>query len=505
VTSTAATSSSSVVGRMIVLIGGPMTVDDGSRLDSRQPIKGDVTSRITRKALASSWLWWSTVSSLATPLLDAEGPDACALIIGQRSIVDLRPDGFMKRSGLRGFLQGGVDELRILRTSMDEPLPEGYQEVTILRGVDGSSLGTVGIQKGKLGRRWQLLNGNEYYLTLGGRNFDASVVIDTDLVVGSDSEPTALSFQAFEERPFSDGAAIILPHTHSAERFFRGYVDWVRSDKPMVSAAIESASPNEWDPTAPPDPICYTHPVPIEADFQITALIQEGQWRDPSDLEAARSLLQARFDLNLGIWDLVQNPLLRRTLLHSKPTSVVPVGLSPVPTGAAARAAATVTTKLDSRAQAAEALRMLKRRMKPLRAEGWTLIGAGDLKLPLTDRLRRSPFETDAKPAALLWLSLHIGKRQTSISAATSLYNDIDLQSYVGARKGALEEIAGSELQELDRRWPVLWKADGGWADEVDWKMRVNGLASNTSGWVSLFEQLSVECRAVQARRFARE
>ena len=29
------------VGTRIILIGGPMTVDDGSTLDSRQPVTGD--------------------------------------------------------------------------------------------------------------------------------------------------------------------------------------------------------------------------------------------------------------------------------------------------------------------------------------------------------------------------------------------------------------------------------------------------------------------------------
>ena len=73
-----------------------------------------------------------------------------------------------------------------------------------------------------------------------------------------------------------------------------------------------------------PDPIAYTCPVPVQADFTVTGLVQNGEWQDPSDLEAARSLLQASDDLKIGIWDLVGNATLRRTLLEAVPSAPPP-------------------------------------------------------------------------------------------------------------------------------------------------------------------------------------
>ena len=77
----------------IILVGGRMTVDDGSTLDSRQPIRGDPWSVVTNNSLATSLLWWTTIASLVDRLLEAASQsDPFALVIGSRSIVEVRPD-----------------------------------------------------------------------------------------------------------------------------------------------------------------------------------------------------------------------------------------------------------------------------------------------------------------------------------------------------------------------------------------------------------------------------
>lgn len=70
----------------------------------------------------------------------------------------------------------------------------------------------------------------------------------------------------------------------------------------------------------------------------MTGLIKDGLWQDPSDLEAARALLQARFDLRIGIWDLASNPTLRKTLLDGQPSTPAPADPVPIPNAAAGRA-----------------------------------------------------------------------------------------------------------------------------------------------------------------------
>ncbi len=114
------------IGRTIILIGGPMTVDDGSTLDSRQPVTGDPGSSVRLDSLASSLLWWTTVSSLVGQILDSAGDDPYALVIGNRSVVELRQDGRLRRLGLRSILSGGTSTVELIRTHRHEPLPAGY-------------------------------------------------------------------------------------------------------------------------------------------------------------------------------------------------------------------------------------------------------------------------------------------------------------------------------------------------------------------------------------------
>src|SRR5215204_481596 len=149
-------------GPTVALVGGRMTVDDGSILDSRQQVEGDPESRVTRNSLANSLLWWTTTSSLVEPLLDTTGAESFALVIGPRSVVELRHDGTLRRTRLRSLLRGGTSTVELVRTSVDEPLPDGYDEVTTIRASNGQSLGTVGISPGPAGRRWRFLDGNEY-------------------------------------------------------------------------------------------------------------------------------------------------------------------------------------------------------------------------------------------------------------------------------------------------------------------------------------------------------
>lgn len=59
--------------------------------------------------------------------------------------------------------------------------------------------------------------------------------------------------------------------------------------------------------------------VPIEAEFSVTGVVENGAWGDAAGFESARSLLETRYDLKLGLWDLVRNPVLRATVLESTP------------------------------------------------------------------------------------------------------------------------------------------------------------------------------------------
>ena len=372
----------------IILVGGPMTVDDGSSLDSRQPVAGDPASHVTHSSLATSHLWWFATSSLVGRLLDSAGESSFALLIGNRSVVELRPDEMLRRTGLRSVLPGGTSKLELIRTSFDETLPDGYTQSRRLQNWSGEVMGTVGFKTGDPDCRWRFLQGNEFYLSVAGKDIGASVVIDTSETITGGDRLVSGVYAAFEQRRlYAVDSILVMPHTHRTESLIRGYLAWVRAGRPDTA---EPAAPSPPPGTPPPNPIHYTCPVPVQAEFGVTGLVRHDQWCDPSDVEAARALLQARYDLKIGIWDLVGNPTLRRTLLASTPHVPTPTHSAPVPAGAAQRAQKRVAEKAAERSEEERALHSITAHLHPLEVLGWNRSGnAGNaMVLPLTSIFR---------------------------------------------------------------------------------------------------------------------
>ncbi|WP_406122349.1 hypothetical protein OHQ89_10005 [Streptomyces canus] len=489
-------------GPMIILIGGPMTVDDGSSLDSRQPVAEDTTSHVTHASLATSLLWWLTASSLVGRLLDSAGASAFALLVGQRSVVELRHDGSLRRTGLRAVLPGGTTELDLIRTSFDEPLPETYTETHRLESWNGTVMGTVGFKTKAPSRRWRFLKGSEFYLDRAGERIGAAVLIDTSETLTQVGDLLPGRYAEFEKRRLTgDNSVLVMPHTHRSESLVRGYLAWVRGGRPAAEKI--SAPVTTWDPTAPPDPVHYTCPVPIEAQFGVTGLVQDGEWRDPSDLEAARALLQARYDLKIGIWDLVGNPTLRSALLSSTLQAPAPAEVAPIPAGAAQRAQKRVTARTIEKAEAEHSLNQIATSFGPLEVQGWKRPAErrGFMRLPLTDDYPRWPGDD---PFPLVQLEFEISKRQSSVSVSTILYNQVDVSQYVTDRRETFESIAAPDRCQLGNSRPILWRALGGWADDVDWLQRTTALAEHTRRWRAALQELCSQCRHAHAKKFQR-
>ena len=246
------------VGTRIILIGGPMTVDDGSTLDSRQPVTGDPACNVTRSSLATSLLWWITASSLVGQILDSAGDDPYALVIGNRSVVELRQDGRLRRLGLRSILSGGTSTVELIRTHRHEPLPAGYiyddSMSQLFPGGEG-----VGFSLGEPGQRWRFLSGLDFYMPWAGPKLGATVIVDTsETLLGSsetDAGPSAgiaWFFKRLEKhRLYSDDIMLVMPHTYRTESIFRGYVEWVNAGRPSQFLLDLGGPRTKWDPTAP--------------------------------------------------------------------------------------------------------------------------------------------------------------------------------------------------------------------------------------------------------------
>jgi len=327
----------------IILIGGPFTADTGETLDSRQPFVDDPASAIAQNALAGSELWWLTAASLVMPLLAAEGTRSAATVSGPRSVVSLKPDGTLRRRRLGSVLPGGVRPKQ----------PEG---------------------------RWQLVD-------MGGlwQGGDTRVVVDAWGLFWRNAL-CLNSFKDFELYWVTDRNQIVIgPHTSAATRYFDGYVQWVADGRPTGDSGASLPNPDHL--LSANTPLV----VPIESDFAVTALVQNGVWKDAAPVEAARALLRARFDLKLGFWDLVNNDILRATLLKSVPSVTPPTTAAPMTVGALKRYQARQDSLSDERKQYDAYCDALAGVVASLDDLGWSSALVGQSKQ--VSRFRRSlPF-----------------------------------------------------------------------------------------------------------------
>lgn len=130
----------------IVLIGGEMTLEDGSVVDSRQPADPQMLIAM-QKALTSCPEWWATVESIVIPTLDdSKGGFA---FTHQLSLARVGQDGRLRRTRLPRYprQQGAYDYIYNPRTLKDAKNNRPFQSHarividslgSIVRNADGS-------------------------------------------------------------------------------------------------------------------------------------------------------------------------------------------------------------------------------------------------------------------------------------------------------------------------------------------------------------------------------
>ena len=244
-------------GPTVILIGGPITADDGTTLDSRQPMDGDLSSEVIRSSLAGSLLWWITATSVVSSILDSAADDAFALIIGNRSVTDLRQDGTLKRTSLRSFLPGATTNTELIR-SADQPLPARYTPVP--ESPFGHVNGTLGVDRGQAGRRWRFFNGNDFYLPHTGPLISPAVIIDTSKSLMDGAEVNARQLENLHHARFlNSNTVLVLPQARRAQALITAHHQWtarrwygpsgaeadapVGSGRPTRSDALHRSSP----------------------------------------------------------------------------------------------------------------------------------------------------------------------------------------------------------------------------------------------------------------------
>jgi hypothetical protein len=424
-------------GQTIILVGGTLTTDDGATFDSRQTMDDDPRAQVAYRSLATSTAWWMTVVSLVNPLVRAVG-HGFAAVEGPHYVYELRGDGAVTKVNLNALLGMGQ--------------PRSWWRFT------------------KREPRVPAVSGRARYLS-------TSVLVDTSHA-GEAYWAMLKSFRARER--WNPNLIFVVPHTRWTEEFFRRFA-LAGHPEDDFGLLYQESPPQKGVRGAPLDPMQFTAVVPLEADFKVTGLIRSGEWVDHSGLEAARLLLQTRFDLELGIWDLADNSTLRRTLLKAEPPDPASTESAPMPASAVRRAHTSVAADDEAWGEWAT-------RLAPLLNLGWQRRGRTgvNIRLPLVEHDPPTLF-----PILQLWLSL--GRKQCIVRMQTTAR--LDMAAFCEDHRTELEEIAGDAATLLNTKQPVIWQVVGGRADEVDWDVRVRTLAEHTSKWVQVFSQLAQECR----------
>jgi len=457
-----------------------MSLDGGELLDSRQPLDSDEGSLVAHRTLAGSVLWWRVALSVAAPTLDDMGEGAHGVIIGGQSLKELRSDGAVVRRALRGLLRGRAVSVDTVPGARHQEVPEGY-----------TNLGSIAYRVTDPAATWQIIGFDMVGIATDGQ---AAVIIDTGTWPYAGHRP---DHAEFERARLGGVGLLILPHTPRTEQYVRSYSSWLcAGDGPLQGREIEGARER---PDRPEFRLHRVQPVPLSAEFAVTGWVEGGEWRDPSDLEAARTLLAARYDLKLGLWDLARNSTLRDALLHPSPVEPVAPGVAPLPATAVSRAKVLAGELRSHQTERRESKETIGAKLANF---GWVTRGhetGAEITLPLREWVGK--FE----PFTLLYLTLSITERRCAVSVADGMDGQMTATGrYVTKHWRSLAEIAAPDTC-LAREGRTLWRCAGGWADALDWEERVAAIGTRTKAWFHLFAALGEELADRQGRAEARE
>lgn len=450
-----------------------MTVDGGATMDSRQLVQDDPWSLVSQLALTGSMLWWRTVLSVVNPILIESGEDAFCYVVGGKSVKELRSDGSLTQRRLTAVLSGGSTDVEFDRPWEEHPLPEGFVPH-----------GNIGYKVDASGKRW-VFSGIDRPPYTVAEAIGAKAVIDQrtwPYASRSDKD----NFSDFESaRLFSD-VVLVLPHTPAIARYLESYVEWVVGGRRGLGHHAQpprTSDPEHWQE------LRNSVPVPLSAEFKVTGVIQGGVWTDAADFEAARSLLESRYDLKLGFWDLVGNAVLRQAMLDSTPISAAPAEPAAVPAAARARAAKRADAAANEVAARTQSKEAIAKRLEPY---GWEQ-GHG-ITYTLVD------WKGQVEDRVLLYMTLSITKRRCAVTVATLGRELFDLvHSYLGARAEEFEEIAAPDECEARDGSTTIWRCAGGWSDSIDWDERIAVIGAKTLRWADALAGLGAQCRQWQA------
>jgi hypothetical protein len=455
----------------IVLIGGRLTLSDGSEVDSRQPATDDTTADALQDALTGCAEWWSTVSSIVAPTLEDPEGGFAVIFSPRRSILHVMSDGEIRRSVIRKFLRGTVGSVSVMRSAKAESLPTDYRSLARLRSPKGADMGSVGVRFDNPMPRWCFVDGTDYYFGIVANRMSRILV---------DATGTFLNFTNhwYSTLPneYSDTSQrlqiVVMPDTVDVRDRIADHL----AGRPRKIPEPPELPPAPDVPGAPRDPADFLSIPVLRAACSVSGLLRAGQWEDAAGLEAARMLLLKRYDLKLGLWDLALNPVLRSTVLESRPVQPVPDEPVQAPASEwkrAERKAEKATARREAKQlKIRQANAALKQELEPV---GWRLdcdlfpranvekYGPW-LYLPLTEPI--PVWKGEVQPLVALRIDVYASSIRLVVwHFLPSPYNELDISAFIERRREDFESVAPLPPFPKARNEVPLWTASIGWND----------------------------------------
>lgn len=314
----------------VFLIGGQMTLQDGSVIDSRQSISGDPADYLLHQAMSRSEDWWKAAKELADLIMDDSRETDWTLAWAPKSVSVVKPDGTLGRRQIRSVLGlGSTNFIEFEQQARDEVAEEGKivsQELI----QEHPAISANHSQK----------QPNRYrFFTHGLQDVDQIAPEERPSVfIGSYHTMCSPLEEVLSELP---DTVIILPHTSTVERLIlNGSIRPTRYDAKRTDEA--EAGGLRQDPSFG----CLDNGYSFEeserafkkkrfyiatAEFSITRFVSRDATQDPAVAQSAVHFIRTNYDLRIGFWDLVNNPGLRDILLDKMPTSAAPSGKTSLP------------------------------------------------------------------------------------------------------------------------------------------------------------------------------
>ena len=436
----------------IILIGGRITLDTGAQLDTRQLLEGDEWDFILRSAVGGSEAFWRRAKEIADLIMDAseeESPWAMAWV--NKTVKRPKADGSFSRTRTVALLDNAPhliydDAEKVAKRSEESR----YRIFPYILRFD------------------EITNQPAPAAFIGACH--TTYEDGTDLV----------GLRPIDEILWPwPGTVLILPHTPLIENKVARALAWHRTGRPKPDrdrygdmGLAEQTHPHESasfvDALEKTAELRAADPHIIDHDLRVTYWLDQGVERSPQEFEAALDFTKARYDLDIGFWDLARDPVLRATLLDpadpSRPSSeTVEVPTEVVESGQQKAADAAQKKQVE-----ADARSLLHTKIwSHLESQGWAVPKwkqpGTEYRYPLGPLLDSLHPDGESESALFFAITIHKNQATLNLYAVTRIHaSEVFLEE-----NSALVEAITGRSPEPDKN--VVYRiAKGGWSGDPD-------------------------------------